>query len=140
MENGLFKRVNTLGIMFICTIGMAACSKKADRATVSGAVTLDNQPLNSGIIRFAPTDGRTAPSEAKITDGKFNVDMPLGEKRVSISAPKVVGQRKVYETPDSPTVDITQELIPARYNAQTELTFTAAPGSHSKDFDLSAGK
>jgi|SRR4051794_8346277 hypothetical protein len=140
MENGMLKRINALAIIFVCSIAIAGCSKKSGLAAVSGIVTLDNEPLNSGIIRFTPTEGRTAPAEAKISDGKFSVEVPLGEKRVSISAPKVIGKRKVYETPDSPTVDITQELIPTRYNAQTELTFTAVPGTQTKDFELKTGK
>jgi hypothetical protein len=56
--------------------------------------------------------------------------------KVKFSAPKVVGQKKAYNTADSPMVSITAEALPVRYNAKTELTFDAKPGSNSKDWAL----
>src|SRR5688572_24074536 len=103
----------------LCVVSAAAivgCSSEAGKATIAGNVTLDGQPLKAGLIRFVPADGQTPTADASITDGKFTAQVPVGEKRVSISAPKVVGTRKFYETADAPTVDIVEELLPARYN------------------------
>ena len=109
--------------------------------TVEGRVTLDGQPLKTGIIRFVPADGQTASADAQITDGKFTAKVPVGEKKVSISAPKVVGQRKMYNTPESPTIDTIEELLPAQYNAQSTLTLTVTSGSQQPPtFDLKSGK
>ena len=116
--------------------GIAGCSSDSTTGTVEGTVTLDGAPLKAGLIRFVPADGRTATADALITDGKFTAQVPLGEKQVSIIAPKVVGKRKMYETPDSPTVDIMEELLPARYNAQTELTLTVTEGEQPANFEL----
>jgi hypothetical protein len=123
-----------------CAVAMAGCTKKTERGTVSGDVTLDGQPLKSGVIHFEPVDGKASPADAVIADGKFKVEMPPGDKRVSISAPKVTGKRKSYDAPDSPTVDIIQELLPARYNAQSDLTLAVAAGSQQKNYDLKTGK
>src|SRR5205807_8289434 len=101
---------------------VAGCSAKSNRGTVSGSVTLDGQPLKAGIIRFMPIDGKTPTADTAITDGKFKASVPPGDKKISISGPKVTGKRRVYETPDSPTVDIVEELLPARYNLQSTLT------------------
>jgi hypothetical protein len=87
-----------------------------------------------------PAGGQTASADSIITDGKFSANVPPGEKKISISAPKVTGQRRVYETPDSPMIDIVQELLPAKYNVQTELTLTVSAGSQEKDFPLTSGK
>jgi hypothetical protein len=119
-----------------CCILIVGCTKKSNRGTVSGTVTLDGEPLKSGVIRFVPADGQTATADSAITDGKYSASVPPGDKQISISAPKVIGQRRVYETPDSPTVDTVQELVPAKYNAKTELTFTVNAGSQEKDFPL----
>jgi hypothetical protein len=54
---------------------------------VTGTVTLDGRPLESGLIRFVPTDGQTATADATIANGQFTATVPVGEKRVSISAP-----------------------------------------------------
>ncbi len=113
------------------------CSADAKHGTVTGTVSVDGQPLKSGNIRFDPADGRTHTADAMILDGKFSAKVPPGEKRVSISAQKVVGKKKVYETPDSPTVDLTEEILPKRYNAQSELKATIKLGNQELPaFDL----
>jgi hypothetical protein len=54
----------------------------------------------------------------------------------------VIGKRKMYETPDSPTVDILQEILPPRYSdmKKTELTVTIVPGENEKNFELTSDK
>jgi hypothetical protein len=103
-------------------------------------VTLDSGPLEKGLIRFVPADGQTATADATIESGTFTARVPVGEKRITISAPKVVGKRKMYETPDSPTVDIVQELLPERYNVRSELTYTVEAGNQEKDFALTSSQ
>lgn len=129
------RRVAVSGIAIILA-SVFGCAGDSSVGTVSGTVTLDAQPLKTGIIRFVPADGRTTTTDASITDGRYEVKTPPGEKKVYITAPKVVGKKKAYDAPDSPVVDIVQELLPLRYNAQSELTFSVAPGRQSKDFEL----
>jgi hypothetical protein len=114
----------------------AGCSSDSSHGTVRGTVTLDGAPLANGLIRFVPADGQSPAGEATITNGKYSAKVQPGDKRIEIMAPKIVGQRKVYETPDSPTVDRVEELLPARYNTRTELTATVTPGQQQKDFEL----
>jgi hypothetical protein len=56
--------------------------------------------------------------------------------RVEFSAPKVIGRHKVYETPDSPMVDDVADLIPNRFNVQSELKITVRKGSQDETFPL----
>ena len=107
----------------------AGCSSDSKHGRVSGRVTLDGQPLKTGLIRFVPADGRSATADGPITDGNYAVMVPPGDKRVVITAPKVVGKKKMYDSPDSPVVDIVEELLPARYNVQSELKLTVNSGS-----------
>lgn len=107
-----------------------------DAATVSGTVTFDNQPLKEGVIRFVPTDGKTAPVDAAIRDGKYSAAVPVCETTVSITAPKVVGKLKMYDTPDSPEVEQVKELLPEKYNTKSSLTYTVLKGSQEKNWDL----
>jgi hypothetical protein len=131
---------NLLSIAF-CAVSIAAagCSSDTGNGTVTGTVTLDGQPLKNGLIRFVPEDGQTATAEAMITDGEFDVQVPIGEKRVSISAPKVVGKRQAYQTPGAPSIDIVEELLPARYNVASKLTLTVVGGSQEEEFTLQSG-
>ena len=117
----------------------AGCSSsEAGKGTVSGEVTLDGQPLKEGRIRFVSADGLSATADTAIVDGRFRLKVPIGPMRVEISGRKVVGKRRVYDTPNSPVVDEVGELLPARYNARSELTMTVEPGSQEKRFDLSS--
>lgn len=120
-------------------IAVTGCSKESSsKGTLSGTVTLDGAPVKSGTIRFDPVDGRTASADVMITDGKYTAAVVPGDKRVSISAQKVVGKKKMYDTPESPVVDLTEEMIPKRYNALTELKLTVGAGSQDKNFDLTS--
>lgn len=121
---------------FAVIVAVVGCSAPADIGTVQGNVTLDGRPLEAGIVRFVPVDGQSPTADASVTDGQFAATVPVGEKRVEISAPKVTGQQKMYNTPDSPTVDIVKELLPARYNVNSELTLTVRDGSQEAVFDL----
>ena len=116
----------------------AGCAPETSHGTVRGTVTLDAAPLANGLIRFVPADGQSPTAEAMITDGKFSAQVPLGAKRVSISAAKLVGKRRVYETPDSPSIDVIEELLPPRYNVRSEITLTVTPGQQQKDFALNS--
>jgi hypothetical protein len=124
-------KANALSFASYCLVlGLVlGCSADAKHGTVTGTVSFDGQPLKSGNIRFDPADGHTATADAMITDGKFSATVPPGDKRVSITAPKVIGKKKVYETPNSPTVDLTEEMLPKRYNAQSELKATVKLGN-----------
>ena len=60
--------------LFLCSglIGLTlGCSADSGLGTLTGTVTLDGEPLKSGVIRFAPTDGHTATADAVIQDGKI---------------------------------------------------------------------
>lgn len=100
------------------------------KAKVSGTVTLDGEPIENGTISFYPTgkDGQTA--GGGIENGKYTVEASPGEMTVVISASKVVGKQKMYDTPDSPEVDKVVELIPDRYNKTSELKVNLKPGDN----------
>jgi hypothetical protein len=111
------------------------CSGDSKHAAVSGSVTLDGAPIQTGTIRFVPADGMSATADAIITEGEFTAAVPPGEKRIEISAPKVIGKRRMM--PDSPEISITEESVPAKYNTKSELTYSVTAGTQSKDFELS---
>jgi hypothetical protein len=121
-------------VALVCAGGCTAGG--ATTGTVTGEVTLDGQPLKAGLIKFVPADGLTPTADATIADGKFTAKVPVGQKRVEISASKVVGKQKMYDTPDSPVVEQTAELLPSRYNVRSELTITVKAGTQTERFEL----
>jgi hypothetical protein len=109
-------------------------------ATVTGLVTIDGDPAGSGSISFIPVDGMSPSSGASIENGKYTSEAPIGESKVEIRVPKVVGKKKLYDTPESPVQDIMAEVLPKKYNEATELRLTAQKGKNEKNFDLSTKK
>jgi hypothetical protein len=131
-----FRRAIAILFVLLCAAAFPGCTKKSNSCTVSGIVTLDGEPVKSGIIRFVPTDGKTATADSIITDGKYSASVPPGAKTVSISSPKVIGKKKAYDATTGPEIDVTQEIIPAKYNVQSNLTLTVENGSLEHDIPL----
>ena len=123
-------------IALVVASSILGCSSEPAQSTVKGTVTLDEQPLANGLINFVAVDASAPTAEATITAGQFEAVVPPGEKRVEIRAPKVTGNRKMYDTPDSPTVDVVAELLPRRYNVDSTLTMTVGDGEQEKSFEL----
>jgi hypothetical protein len=126
---------NVFGVMLLAA-ALTGCSSEKTGGIVKGTVTLDGQPLAAGQILFVSVDQSTPSAEGKITAGAFEALVPPGEKRVEIRAPKVTGKKKMYDTPDSPTVDTVVELLPAKYNVNSELTMTVDGAAQEQNFDL----
>jgi hypothetical protein len=103
---------------------------------VTGAVTVDGEPAKSGSIAFFPVDGKSSTTGAEIVDGQYAANVPFGAHKVEIRVSKVVGQKKLYDTADSPIKPILAESLPPRYNDETELTLDVQPGETRKDFEL----
>jgi hypothetical protein len=126
----------------ICAIAAAivvvGCERAPTGGTVTGTVTFDGQPLKDGIVSFAPFDGKGQTSDAKIADGKFTASVSIGTMKVMFSAPKVIGKKKMYDTPDAPSVDEIKELLPDKYNAQSKLTITVKAGNQDEKFELTS--
>jgi hypothetical protein len=118
----------------------AGCGSGQQKAQVSGTVTLDGVPVETGVIQFYPTSrGQTA--GGGIEQGKYKLDASVGEMTVTISATKVVGKQKLYDTPDSPVRDKIEELVPDEYNKMSTLKVTLKPGvNENVNFELKSRK
>jgi hypothetical protein len=127
--------LRALLLLFVLA-GVAGCPGSSPQGQVDGTVTLDGMPLKEGDVRFVPADGKSQTASAKIINGKFTAQVTTGEMRVEISAPKVIGKRKMYDTPDSPVVDKVRELLPPRYNAKSELRLIVTSGVQDETFSL----
>lgn len=114
----------------------AGCGPKSDMTTVSGMVMVDGKPAEQGSISFIPVNGMTATTGAVIEEGKYVSQAPLGESKVEIRVPKIVGKKKLYDTPDSPMQEIMEEVLPPKYNEATELRFTGVEGKNEKNWEL----
>ena len=116
---------------------VAGCSDGPKTATVSGVVRVGNKEADKGAIIFVPADGKGQPAGADIgADGRYTAKVPLGTMKVEVRVSKVVGKKALYGK-DGPTRDIFEEVLPARFNEKTELTYDVT-GNATKDWDLPA--
>jgi hypothetical protein len=125
-----WKAAAILGVLLI-----GGCEKPT-KGVVTGAVKVDGTPVQTGSIAFFPTDGKSATAGAEILDGNYTAAVPFGTAKVEIRVPKVVGKKKLYDTPDSPMKEIMVESLPAKYNDASELTLDVKPGENRQDYDL----
>ena len=112
------------------------------RQPLSGKVTLDGQPIESALITFTPMNGSgdSTSAAAQVTAGSFSIPrdagLIAGKYRVAVSMPKEVTKAAKKKQIDNATgaeieagdVTITQEALPARYNAKSELTADVTAG------------
>jgi hypothetical protein len=124
------------GLLALAIVAAAGCSGGPVLGTVTGSVTVDGKPAEKGAVTFIPADGKSPTAGGEIKEGKYTARVPVGTAKVEVRVPKVVGRKKIYDTPDSPIQDVLAEVLPARYNDNTELTFDVKTGSNQKDFDL----
>jgi hypothetical protein len=102
-------------------------------AEVSGTVSVDGQEVN-GSIAFIPVDGKSQTAGGAIENGRYSFRAPVGTAKVEIRVPKEVGRKKLYNTPDSPEQPILEEVLPKKYNNETELRYDVQPGQNVKDW------
>ncbi len=131
-------RLSRLALLGLALALSAGCSGGAAVGTVSGQVSLDGQPMQKGQIKFVPADGKSAGVGVDVVDGKYTARVPAGEVKVEITADRVTGKQKMYDTPDSPTVDKVVPGVADKFNVRTELKMTVVAGTQEKSFEVTA--
>src|SRR5262245_49648092 len=121
MKEQLISLARSSVMAVLATLFLATGCSGTNETTVSGTITVDGTPPKKGSIAFIPLDGQSRTSGGAITDGKYESQIPIGKQRVEIRISKVVGQRKLYNTANSPTQDILEEVLPPKYNSESEL-------------------
>jgi len=121
-------------IMFaMLTSPLLGCGSSA--TTVSGTVTVNNQPLQSGYVTFFAVESTKAARGAPVNDGKFSLkEIPPGKWKALISkAPEVQAGKSANGVPTlklaysapaiSPKTKGNQRIVEIRAGEQT-LDFT----------------
>lgn len=129
---------------FVSCLLLVGCGGDGGQfAPVSGVVRLDSKPLAGASVSFEPvlSDKSTyGPGSHGITgsDGRFT--LRVGTENIDGA---MIGKHTVrISLGDAPKGDpggahLTKELLPARYNSGSQLTFDVPPnGTTNADFDL----
>jgi hypothetical protein len=97
-------------------ISMALAGCGGPTTIVTGAVTLDGQPLEKAIVQFQPERENDRPAFV-LTDasGRYRVAVTPVPFRIVILCQRVAGQRKDEFNPDGPLVDFFEDVVPEEY-------------------------
>jgi hypothetical protein len=114
----------------------AGCSPPTT-GEVRGTVTMDGEPIENGMIAFFSADGSAPTAGGRITNGDYRVEVKPGLCRVEIRASKVVGEKKLYETADSPVRPVRAEALPPKYHDQSQLQLDVKLGDNTQNYELS---
>jgi hypothetical protein len=136
-------RLLSLLALFLLPLG---CGKHYNLAPVSGRVTLDGHPLAHAEVRFIPLGHDDVPPSIGTTDddGQYEVHLAvegnpagalIGENRITISQDQRHG--KVMPAAGMHKMQRPGELLPSKYNRDSQLTVTVPPeGKSDANFDL----
>ncbi|QDT95947.1 hypothetical protein [Gimesia aquarii] len=123
------------------TVGCGGKETGQERATISGSVTFNGEPIEKGIIEFIPTGSTKGPtSGGPIKNGKYDITEKgptMGPHKVLIRATRNTG-KMVDAGPQTggAKVEETEQYIPAQYNIKTTLEVTILSGINKQDFNL----
>jgi hypothetical protein len=112
---------------------LAGCSATDNRQQVTGAVTVDGEPLELGAISFMPEEGLAATSSgATVRDGRFELPPNQG-----LRPGRYAVEVKAYRATDRPAEDRQMgehlELEELQFNeTQLEATIKAEGPNHFK--------
>ena len=125
-------------ILILCGTAITGCGGSG-MTKVEGTVTIDGNPLGNGAIAFEAVDGKGPVAGATIVNGKYVTYVPPGVKSVRITGFEVTGQEPMYQgRPDGPKRDIVKDVVPAKYNTNSELSFTVDSSGTPGDFELTS--
>jgi hypothetical protein len=145
MMSFLIGRRTSGGLFFLAAAALAALGcGGGGKASVSGEVKYNGQPLAAGTIAFLFQDGEKQVVHADIVDGKYSIpSTQTGKAKVTVTAtPPSKGHGAL---PSGATVSAAPSVspekyvpIPAKYgNAdQSRLDYEVKGGAQVKDFSL----
>ena len=128
-------------VLCVCWLALccAGCARgpgdTPDLGTVSGTVTLDGKPLAGATVEFSPESGRPSSGETD-AGGKYVLQYSANNPGAKVGKHVVrIKTEKYVEKANGETV-MTEETLPPKYHAETELTEEVKAGPNEINFDL----
>jgi hypothetical protein len=129
-----------LGVIALVTF--SGCGDAQNRQPISGEVKLKGQPVEDGVILFAPVDGQETGDGAQIVKGKYRIPkekgLSPGKYKVAIYAGNGLSGAG-NASPDSPNagLKVPKERVPPEYNEKSKLIQEVTKGGPNKfDFEI----
>ena len=133
MAGGTWTGTVSAAVAVAIGLAVSGCSTsdQPPLGTVRGKVTLDGQPLAGAIVVFSPVaEGRQSFAETS-AEGEYELIYFRDTRGAIVGRHTVRITTANEESPD--------ERVPARYNAETTLTFDVKPGrNNAPPFELTS--
>ncbi|MCR9116802.1 MAG: hypothetical protein NXI22_07600 [bacterium] len=133
-------RIGIFAAALFTTVAFAGCETKykgPSRARIVGEVTFDGVPVKEGAIQLYPVvKGEGRISGAAIVDGKYDVAEANGPTFANYKV-KLFSYESSADGSDADNFQAKQ-LLPAKYNEQTEETLEVAESYITKNFELTS--
>lgn len=127
--------------LLLFSLALAGCNDSG-RLPLKGSVAFEGEPIQNGYVQFRPLAGTTGPtSGADVKDGSYELDavrgLFKGSYRVDIQAWKRSGGISIDRVTGEKTKggDLKQ-ILPAKYNKDSELTIDVGGDQTEFNFDL----
>lgn len=141
------RRLVPLLFLVVTAITLVGCDQPAEpfsRVAIDGTVSLDEQPLDSAVIRFIPTGSTSGPKTSfEVRQGRFAASRengpPVGTHRVEVEAIdprwRHDDEEAVQRLTRSRTRKIERTRLPNAYRTNSLLTATFATPPPDSDDD-----
>ncbi len=131
------------GILTLGTAVLAGCSDPyGGRMEVSGAVTLQGQPLKEGSILFAPLENQDTPGGAQVIQGEYKIPPQSGLRPGKYLVRLTAGDGRTpaneeIAAPGGPANIVSVDLIPEDWNTRSKHEIEVKAKSVNKfNFDI----
>ncbi|WP_437191467.1 hypothetical protein [Planctomicrobium sp. SH527] len=132
-------RLHSLCVALTLCVLTIGCGRSdiVPTTVVEGTVTFDGTPVEMGEIRLSPVDINQSGTAAKIENGRFRAESPLGQMKVLITAYRETKGKVVELNPGEKSAPV-EQFIPTKFNEKTELQIDVKKGTQPVTFDLSS--
>jgi len=125
----------------LALLPLCGCGGRSDIGRVSGTVTLEGQPLANARIVFQPQQSGTASYGMTDAEGHYTLQHSNDVEGAVIGRHTVSISTFMAGDPDAePPQQTSEERVPAKYNAMSELTAEVTGANNTFDFALEAGQ
>jgi hypothetical protein len=129
-----------LAVLLLPILLFVGCGYRSslERVYVSGKASYAGKPIEVGQIRFIPIEPTRAPITVEnIRDGAYETEtsggVPIGTFRVEM---KMFDPEEYKNAPRVPGAPAVKQLLPDKYNRESELTIAIDSGSDSIEHDF----
>lgn len=127
-------RLSALLSIAAIVVLLAGCGGDG-KTEIQGVATWNGVPIEEGYVELSPTDGKGQVVGADIKQGAFVLRTVAGEKHVSVTAKKKIGERPPTERiPHAEPIFC--QFLPAKYNETSELHVTIAADDPTLSLEL----